>query len=1070
MPIQVECPSCGKRYRMKDELAGSSVSCRECGEDIDVPDEWGNAAPARRSAPAKRRSAKKAKNSMLPVYGAAAVGGLIVGVIVVVMGLRGGNKDAANQPNQPGNPVVADNPPPIMPPPTGVPSQRQASNPSGGGFNQASGTGALPPAANSGFSNAGSQKSPFELLKETVAVPPIQWSVRPDPPAEPVTFAEKKLRLRIPDSGGSGDGVVFPVVPSPYVALGKNGTAKDTREIWNLSTGNKAHTIKGVAFHETHPTLSPDGRYWAFTEFSQGKMNVYDIKEKKPLGVIKVEDAKFLSGSAFVRSNRLLAWNNKTVWLWEIPSGKLERTIDLPDRSTAETLCFSPGGRYLGVARRDRSEQIVALYDLDAGEMAGELPLPSYKGVSGNLNLKALAFSPDGTELAGACEIHSLSKLLVWGLKDGSLTGDLTFDKSLDKLVEPIGYHQRDKDFAWFPDGRRWLLFGHGIIDRDAGDLLFLMPPSAVHYPNSRKPLDHSHVAVVDGERGQQTLTSYELPEDKLRRAAEVVKSGGLPIDATLPPLTTADWSKVADMTAADVGGWQVRPDPAPQPPEKLLARAMPLKSDKGNVRQVVVSRADSAKMFVRCTDDDPIQGRMDPEGKKAKATWIDVYDLVARKPTKKIDVGFPCEMLAASPDGTRILVRGFEAATKGRLDVFSAETGEHVVGWRPFQDDPNEDQREVTAAAFIDATHVATVNPLQKLAVWELPSCRAVYSVDHRSQPALSPGGKYLALFDESNYEFRDALTGAARGSVRISGKVQGMSFHPNGQRLALAVSDRGGSYLLEVDLASGQIREEVPLPVSATRMHWCGEQFVLLDNARLLSLPHKAVAWSYSLPVGVHLPGSGDGRHWYVAVKSQRVPAPQLVAADMPGSDVAQRIANANLKPDYIVQPGSKVSLQLQLAATPDRPNLAQEVRDKLTKTLQEQGIIVEDGQPITLRLTSTQTATGEKIPYQRIGQGQTEEVAEQKVTCKAAYVRGNETLWESQEDISNRTFFTMVRGNETAEQAVNRGMWGQAATFFENLVPPPYVFPKRSAEGLGSSILTVDGPTNSGPPSRG
>lgn len=37
MPIQVQCPNCGKGYRMPDTAAGRKGKCKECGAIIDVP-------------------------------------------------------------------------------------------------------------------------------------------------------------------------------------------------------------------------------------------------------------------------------------------------------------------------------------------------------------------------------------------------------------------------------------------------------------------------------------------------------------------------------------------------------------------------------------------------------------------------------------------------------------------------------------------------------------------------------------------------------------------------------------------------------------------------------------------------------------------------------------------------------------------------------------------------------------------------------------------------------------------------------------------------------------------------
>lgn len=38
MPISVTCEECNKTYRVKDELAGKRIKCKECGAPISIPD------------------------------------------------------------------------------------------------------------------------------------------------------------------------------------------------------------------------------------------------------------------------------------------------------------------------------------------------------------------------------------------------------------------------------------------------------------------------------------------------------------------------------------------------------------------------------------------------------------------------------------------------------------------------------------------------------------------------------------------------------------------------------------------------------------------------------------------------------------------------------------------------------------------------------------------------------------------------------------------------------------------------------------------------------------------------
>jgi len=54
MPILVNCEKCGKGYRFRDDQAGQSVQCKNCGWDIDIP-------RRRRAAPTQRRPQQSAR-------------------------------------------------------------------------------------------------------------------------------------------------------------------------------------------------------------------------------------------------------------------------------------------------------------------------------------------------------------------------------------------------------------------------------------------------------------------------------------------------------------------------------------------------------------------------------------------------------------------------------------------------------------------------------------------------------------------------------------------------------------------------------------------------------------------------------------------------------------------------------------------------------------------------------------------------------------------------------------------------------------------------------------------------
>lgn len=106
MPIEIQCKSCQKKYRVKDALAGRKLPCKQCGKSMSVPhlefeddefgdDEWGDememepapTLPKRRSG--KKKSGKKSKsNAASPGMGKRilAILGMVFGVVIVLGG------------------------------------------------------------------------------------------------------------------------------------------------------------------------------------------------------------------------------------------------------------------------------------------------------------------------------------------------------------------------------------------------------------------------------------------------------------------------------------------------------------------------------------------------------------------------------------------------------------------------------------------------------------------------------------------------------------------------------------------------------------------------------------------------------------------------------------------------------------------------------------------------------------------------------------------------------------------------------------------------------------------------
>jgi hypothetical protein len=107
MPIAVSCDECGRRFRVRDELAGRRARCPECGEPVAVPDEFAAAGAPRHRADeegdqSRRRRGpdddedrprrRKEKSSLGLILGLSIGGGvLLIGAVVLIFILISGS-------------------------------------------------------------------------------------------------------------------------------------------------------------------------------------------------------------------------------------------------------------------------------------------------------------------------------------------------------------------------------------------------------------------------------------------------------------------------------------------------------------------------------------------------------------------------------------------------------------------------------------------------------------------------------------------------------------------------------------------------------------------------------------------------------------------------------------------------------------------------------------------------------------------------------------------------------------------------------------------------------------------
>lgn len=1121
MAIIVQCDECGKKYRLRDDLAGTEIPCKECGAAIWVEDEFDDRPPRRsaRGGPRRRRPAPSrsqrrrnhtANNPKTALWIALGLGGVVIagGIIALVIAL-GGDDDEKDQPNdqvasnstktppQPNNANRVRNKQPGRP---GFPPVFPGANNNNNNIKPAPNPIEIPPdnpnlkpevvppnnnnvAANgNGFQgnpqplpkvdpNPGLQPGGDVLNIRNVDKPEV-WKVTVDPPAEPVEITkEGEFTIKMPDAQSSDRTAMYPTGYSTIVALGDNSSDRARREIWNYATGKKLNALGGVRLWGSTYALSPDGRYLAVILHGADSKGprVIDLEESKDLGQLPLADRlSFINFLHFPSADRLVAqMGSEPMKSWKIPSGEFERDVAMPERFEKESIAYSPGGRYMAVT--ETKDNKLHVIELETGATVGITPMPTSSDGS-SYRCIGMQFTRDGTKLAGLFDIGSVSRILSWDITNGEVNDNFRFDQRVSALIEGA-YSYKGAKLEWFPNGKRYLLYGTAIFDRDAGRIVWSIPKTNVDLP--RRIIDDSRVLAGVELKGKRVMTTYTLPEEQIAKANEVIDQGGTLEDAGLPTLTKADRDSVQTVPLDVAGGaWQVAADPAPPAAEPLLDGAMPLRSSTGNLTTMFMTPANVARAVLMYTS------APNPRAGTPQKVWLESYDVAKKEHAGSLKVPIPSDLLAVSPSGQLAMMR--MAGTGERVDIWKFENEEHYVAWRPYHDTEKGKQavravgrrsgqtdQTVTAATFLDETHVVTLNRKNELVMWELPTCKAIYRIENAGKPGISPGGKFLVVSNGKQFRFFNSLTGQPAGDLPLEGALQAASYHPDGKQFGVVMIGGTGTHFVCWDLEKGQVRTEFPIPLSAQSMQWVGQDYLLLDKGMMIDLRNKLAAWKYQLQQGVIAPMSPNESVWYVT-RTGVSGAMSLVSAALPEQEVRDFLEkDEDISPDYVVRPSSKLSVMINLADPAGYPDFRAKLYRHIIDAYAQHDITVEKNQRVTVEFTMNRAATGETKEFRGIGIGSPDfSISIEKVVTGITIKRDGQQVWERKFTHTNGGgFMVHLPPNRNPQEYLTEQMWKSATGALLGFQPPAYVFGPTAKDGLGRSTLGVRGVTTIG-----
>jgi uncharacterized protein (TIGR03067 family) len=460
MSISLICPTCGKRLRVRDELAGRRVKCPGCAQGLTAAGLA--AAPARRPQGSGRARAPQPTAHWPWVAGGA---GVVLAAGLVVLFILLNRSGASSEEPEPTPDLVVR---PVKP-------AAQGGNPTAKGKEQGPGP-----------------------KKQPLAFAFVRWvptglpegirslAVAADGRLVLASGWKEQLRLYDVESGqerrpfAGHAGAVIALAFSPDGGRALSGGEDKTVRLWDIQTGKQLRLLDGHAGRVAHVAFSPDGRR---ALSGGGSLRYWDLDGGKELRRL-TGHAGQVGAVAFSPDGRRalsgcddpFASGDNAVRVWDLGRGEELRRLQ---GHTARVRCvaFSPDGRR---ALSGGDDQAVRLWDVATG---GELRrLEVHPGSVG-----CVAFLPDGR--------HALSAsgaLIQTTRRPGQLTVTNTPKPSLAVLWDldtgqPVQRFEESAD-AWFftfalsADGRS-LLFVYPNqslgVWRLQGELTPLPPPKS---------------------------------------------------------------------------------------------------------------------------------------------------------------------------------------------------------------------------------------------------------------------------------------------------------------------------------------------------------------------------------------------------------------------------------------------------------------------------------------------------------------------------------------------------------------------------------------------------------------
>jgi hypothetical protein len=795
--------------------------------------------------------------------------------------------------------------------------------------------------------------------------------------------------------------------------------------------------------------LSPDGKFLAGRGTRAGTrstVNVYSFAAGKFLPPMAV-DTNFIKHHDFIDGNNVLI----------MYTDRLDMKYEAFDKDTGQQIgqyqrkghpdfrhngALSPGRKYLAISESNAGHSVVILNALK-GDVLGEISLPKDVGT-----VKAMAFSPDGAELACYFEHWSQGRLISVKMAKGEIGVDHAFAQSVSSLDQKTFFFN-GPIMEWVPDNSGWLFYGQFWIDYPTGAPVHTFSATDDSRRNPHRFVGKDHRVFINSSGQAASLSILPLPSTEIAAKVKAARAGGEKGPAPLPEPKAAD---IASAKTLGVPGgavaWTVAPDPAPAtkslPPLNLrttpaeTAQVMFTDNGQAVVLASIVTNALAQKRFIRADRYNLADGKL-----LSETVLFPAVD--AGNQPRAVMPGSAPPVYAAgevSSDGTMLAVRA--AKDDPRLDVWSLQDNKHLAGWLPYEGDKIEWFR------FIDASRLLTMSSAGKLALWKLPDCQAIYTGDgYRGAPQLSLGRKFVAVLGPAALEILDTDSGARRGLLPApEGGLQtcpAIAFSGDGKALAAIIFNAKGTQIARWNLVSGAADgEPVSAAVATEPMQWAGAKHVLA-NLTLFDLAFRNAVTTYTLPAkGKPAGATPDGRLWFTyETGKDKTLLTAIAVPDPQATEISTAAATSKVAP--LIPPGSNV--RVNVSSNHDRFRAATD--QTLNNRLQALGY-KSGGGGVTLSVNTNVSATGKVIEYvlrqaPKFGPampfgpgGEIVKVQEKQVVCQSLIVDQKGALLHKAEQVIPMPQSLRFQG-DNIQGELEEAMWNQAITW-GNSAPLP------------------------------